>query len=143
MATYDAEQLENTASVFPSASQFASSGTGQDEPPPTPQSSSTPETINASGRNSGFKPGVYLQDEWQLADRLTLNYGLRYDRFDVASDHEGQASPRANLVWQMDDATSAHIGYARYFQTPTLQYVPPSVVKQFEYTTDAPFQWPG
>jgi len=139
VATYDAEQLENTASVFPSASPFASSGTGQDEPPPTPQSSSTPETINASGRNSGFKSGVYLQDEWQLADRLTLNHGLRYDRFDVASDHEGQASPRANLVWQMDDATSAHIGYARYFQTPTLQYVPPSVVKQFEHTTDAPF----
>ncbi len=139
VATFDAEQLENTASVFPSASQFAPSGMGQDEPTPTPQSSSTPETINARGRNSGIKSGVYLQGQWQLTDRLTLNYGLRYDRFDVQSDHEGQVSPRANLVWQMDEATTAHIGYARYFQTPTLQYIPPSVVKQFEYTTDAPF----
>jgi outer membrane receptor protein involved in Fe transport len=139
VATYDAEQLENTASVFPSTSQFVPSGSGQDEPPPTPQSSSTPETINASARNSGVKSGAYLQDEWQLTDFLTLNYGLRYDRFDVESDHEGQMSPRANLVWQIDDATSAHIGYARYFQTPTLQYVPPSFVQQFEYTTDAPF----
>ena len=69
LATYDAERLENTASVFPSASQFAPSGAGQDEPPPTPQSSSTPETINAIARNSGIKSGVYLQDEWQLIDR--------------------------------------------------------------------------
>jgi hypothetical protein len=32
-----------------------------------------------------------------------------------------------------------HIGYARYFMPPTLQYVPLSTVKKFEYTTDAPF----
>ncbi len=80
-----------------------------------PQSSSTPFTITANAGNSGLKSGIYLQDEWQLNDRLTLNYGLRYDRFDVSFDHEDQVSPRANLVWQIDDATSAHIGYARYF----------------------------
>jgi len=96
-------------------------------------------TITANARNRGWKSGIYLQDEWQLNDRLTLNYGLRYDRFDVSSDQEDQVSPRANLVWQINDATAAHIGYARYFQPPTLQYVPPSFVKAFEYTTDAPF----
>jgi hypothetical protein len=35
-----------------------------------------------------------------------LNYGLRYDRFDVSFDDEEQISPRANLVWKIDDATS-------------------------------------
>jgi hypothetical protein len=86
-----------------------------------------------------LKSGIYLQEEWHLNDHLTLNYGLRYDCFDVSSDHEDQVSPRVNLVWQINDATSAHIGYARYFQPPTLQYVPPSFIKAFEYTTDAPF----
>ena len=106
---------------------------------PTPQSSSTPVTISANNGNSGLTSGIYLQDEWQLNDRLVLNYGVRYDRFDVSFDHEDQFSPRANLVWQIDDATSAHLGYARYFMPPTLQYIPLSVVKAFEYTTDAPF----
>jgi outer membrane receptor protein involved in Fe transport len=83
--------------------------------------------------------GLYLQDEWRLNDRLTLNYGARYDLFDVSFDNEWQISPRANLVWQIDNATSAHLGYARYFMPPTLQYVSPSTVKEFDYTTDAPF----
>jgi hypothetical protein len=82
--------------------------------------------------------GIYLQDEWRLTDRLTLNYGVRYDRFDVTFDHEDQVSPRVNLVWKIDPATSAHIGYARYFMPPTLQYIP-FHRQPFEYTTDAPF----
>ena len=68
-----------------------------------------------------------------------LELWLRYDRFDVSFDHEDQVSPRVNLVWQIDDATSAHIGYARYFIPPTLQYIPPSFISAFEHTTDAPF----
>jgi outer membrane receptor protein involved in Fe transport len=83
--------------------------------------------------------GIYLQDEWRVVDHLTLNYGLRYDRFDVSFDHEAQFSPRVNLVWQINKDTTFHAGYARYFMPPTLQYVTPAVVKQFEYTTAAPF----
>jgi outer membrane receptor protein involved in Fe transport len=74
-----------------------------------------------------------------LTDHLTLNYGLRYDRFDVSFDDEQQVSPRVNLVWKIDNATTFHIGYARYFMPPTLQFIPPATVKAFEYTTDAPF----
>jgi outer membrane receptor protein involved in Fe transport len=139
VATYDSERLNNTSVVFPSSSQFGPSPSGEVEAGPIPQSSSTPFTITANARNSGLKSGIYLQEEWHLNDHLTLNYGLRYDCFDVSSDHEDQVSPRVNLVWQINDATSAHIGYARYFQPPTLQYVPPSFIKAFEYTTDAPF----
>ena len=139
LATYDLETLDTAAAVFPASSQFAPSPSGNDLPQPTPQSSSTPLAITANSGNHGLTSGIYLQDEWQLNDRLVLNYGVRYDRFDVSFDHEDQFSPRANLVWQMDDATSAHLGYARYFMPPTLQYLPPSLVKAFEYTTDAPF----
>jgi outer membrane receptor protein involved in Fe transport len=148
LATYDLERLDTSSSLFPSASQFTASPTtetipalGGPAPLPgnPPQSSTTPFTITANGGNSGLTSGVYLQDEWRLTDHLTLNYGARYDIFDVSFDHEWQISPRANLVWQVNDATTAHFGYARYFMPPTLQYVHPSTVKEFEYTTDAPF----
>ena len=139
LATYDLERLDNESAVFPASSQFAPSPAGNLLPGSPPQSSSTPFPLTANGGNNGLTSGIYLQDEWQLNDRLVLNYGVRYDRFDVSFDHESQVSPRANLVWQIDDATSAHIGYARYFMPPTLQYVPLSTVKAFEYTTDAPF----
>jgi hypothetical protein len=148
LATYDIERLDTTSAVFPSRSQFTASPTGNTipligGPAPLPgnppQSSTTPFTIAANGGNSGLTAGVYLQDEWRLTDRLTLNYGARCDLFDVSFDNEWQISPRANLVWQIGDATSAHAGYARYFMPPTLQYVSPAVVKGFEYTTDAPF----
>lgn len=139
LANYDLEQLNNTSVVFPAASQFAPSQPDDTLPGPAPQSSDIPETITANGGNRGLTSGIYLQDEWQLTDQLTLNYGLRYDRYDVSFDHEDQVSPRANLVWQIDEATSAHLGYARYFMPPTLQYISPSTVKAFEYTTDAPF----
>ena len=43
---------------------------------------------------------------------MTLNYGGRYDRFDSTFDTEDQFSPRANLVYKLDKATTAHIGYA-------------------------------
>ncbi len=148
LATYDIERLDTDSSVFSSGSQFTASPTnhtipvlGGPAPLPgnPPQSSTTPFTIAANGGNSGLTSGIYLQDEWLLTDGLTLNYGVRYDRFDVTFDHEYQVSPRVNLVWKIDPATVAHIGYARYFMPPTLQYVPESTVKAFEYTTDAPF----
>jgi outer membrane receptor protein involved in Fe transport len=148
LATYDLEKLDTKSALFPSSSQFTASPTteiipvlGGPAPLPgnPPQSSTTPYTITANGGNSGLTAGLYLQDEWRLTDHLTLNYGARYDIFDVSFDNEWQISPRANLVWEINNATTAHLGYARYFMPPTLQYVHPSTVKEFEYTTDAPF----
>lgn len=140
LANYDVERLDTRSAVFPSANQFSPSGSGENLPNTVAsQSSTSPYSIIANGGNSGLTAGVYLQDEWQLTDHLTLNYGLRYDRFDVSFDDEQQVSPRVNLVWKIDNATTFHIGYARYFMPPTLQFIPPSTVKAFEYTTDAPF----
>jgi outer membrane receptor protein involved in Fe transport len=140
LATYDLERLDTTSAVFPSSNQFSPSGSDENLPNTVPsQSSTTPYSIIANGGNSGLTAGCYLQDEWQLTDHLTLNYGARYDIFDVSFDNEWQISPRANLVWKIDNATTLHLGYARYFMPPTLQYVHPGTVKEFEYTTDAPF----
>jgi outer membrane receptor protein involved in Fe transport len=148
LATYDLERLDTTSALFPSTSQFTASpitptipllGGPAPLPGNPPQSSLTPITIAANGGNGGLTAGIYLQDEWRLTDRVTVNYGVRYDIYDVSFDNEWQISPRVNLVWQIDNTTTAHVGYARYFMPPTLQYTPPSVVREFNYTTDAPF----
>ncbi len=76
LATYDLERLDTTSAVFPSANQFSPSGSGDNLPNTVPpQSSTTPYSITANGGNSGLTAGLYLQDEWQLTDHLTLNYG--------------------------------------------------------------------
>lgn len=102
------------------------------------QTSTTPFSIVDQGSNWGAESGIYVQDEWKLAPKLTLNYGARYDRFDASFDHEDQLSPRANLVWKPAKATTVHAGYARYFQPPPVQYTWPFTVARFAGTSNAP-----
>jgi outer membrane receptor protein involved in Fe transport len=126
LADYTLEKLDTSTLVFPVAANGRQT-TGQ------------AMKIVDNNALHGLTAGVYLQDEWRLTDQLTLNYGARYDRFDASFDHEGQLSPRANLVWQVDGKTSAHIGYARYFTPPSVQYIPPGTIKKFDGTSNAPF----
>jgi len=102
------------------------------------QTSDVPFTIKDTRGNWGTEVGMYLQNEWKMTDFLTLNYGARYDRFDASFDNEGQLSPRANLVWKVDNATTAHAGYARYFVPPPVQYVWPQSIAKFAGTSNAP-----
>lgn len=102
------------------------------------QNSNTPITIVDDSGNWAWESGAYVQDEWRLNKQWTLNYGLRYDRFDASFDHEDQVSPRANLVYKIDDATTAHAGYARYFVPPPVQNVTVHTISKFTNTTNAP-----
>ena len=85
----------------------------------------------------GLFAGAYLQDEWKLAPGLTLNYGARLDEFDSSFDHEDQLSPRLNLIYQVTDSTTVHVGYARYFTPPPIENVSGSSVAQFNGTSNA------
>ena len=125
LATYDSEKLKTNTAVFPVD---LLGGQTSDEPL---------QIVDNSG-NHGSGIGLYIQDEWRLTDRLTVNYGARYDRFAASFDRESQFSPRVNLVWQIDGATSFHAGYSRYFMPPTLQYIHPATIEKFEGTTNAP-----
>jgi outer membrane receptor protein involved in Fe transport len=72
-----------------------------------------------------------------LIPDLTLNYGLRFDKFDAfASGH--QVSPRVNLVWQALDDTVVHAGYSRYFSPPPFELVGGETIAKFLNTTAAP-----
>ena len=79
---------------------------------------------------------VYLQDDWQLTDKLSLNFGSRWDRvsgFTVNS----QFSPTINFVYKPRTDTTLHAGFARSFQVPNFQNVSSGIFKLFAGTTGA------
>ncbi len=81
--------------------------------------------------------GFYLQDEWKIVPKLTLNFGARFDVFSASFDHENQVSPRINAIWEATGSTTLHAGYARYFTPPPLENVPAGSVTKFNGTSNA------
>ncbi|HEY1878056.1 MAG TPA: TonB-dependent receptor, partial [Rhizomicrobium sp.] len=106
------------------------------DPMQTCQTSDVPLTIPDNSAKHAWNYGLYAQDEWKLTSTLTLNYGLRYDKY-KAFDAENQLSPRANLVWKPDDLTAFHAGYARYFSPPPYELVASTDIALFDNTTQA------
>ena len=97
----------------------------------------TPFSITDDVSKLGWIAGVYLQDEWKLTDRLTLNAGLRFDQMWQFTD-ANQLSPRVNVVYKPIDGTTLHAGYARYFTPPPQLIAAPANVAAFAGTSAAP-----
>ncbi len=81
---------------------------------------------------------LYLQDEWKILSRLTINYGARFDVYSSSTDHENQFCPRLNGVYKATDSTTLHAGYARYFTPPPLENIPPEAPPPSPDTTGEP-----
>jgi outer membrane receptor protein involved in Fe transport len=88
----------------------------------------------------GIFSGIYLQDEWKITEKLTANFGTRFDVFNSSFDNENQVSPRANLIYKPTDSTTLHAGYARYFTPPPVENVSQNTVNSFDGTSN---QSPG
>ncbi|MBS0549012.1 MAG: TonB-dependent receptor [Proteobacteria bacterium] len=102
----------------------------------------TPTSDQATGFSTnsdivGWQYGVYVQDEWKVTPTVTVNYGLRFDAVDGATQ-ENQLSPRINVVWQPNDVLTAHVGYARYFTPPPLSQIGNGAILATQGTTAAP-----
>jgi len=84
----------------------------------------------------GWLAGIYAQDEWKLTDKLTMNYGARFDQMWEYTD-ANQLSPRLSFTYKPWDTTTFHAGYARYFTPPVLVEAAPANIALFNGTTGA------
>jgi hypothetical protein len=98
------------------------------------QVSDVPVNIVDNGGKTEWIESIYLQDEWKVIPTVTVNYGLRFDKFTAfASGH--QVSPRVNVVWQALPDTTLHAGYSRYLSPPPFELVGTETVSKFVNTT--------
>jgi iron complex outermembrane receptor protein len=64
---------------------------------------------------SGWRVGVYVQDEWAMSASLSATMGLRFDRNDVVGN---DVSPRAALIWKASANTILKGMYGRAHRAP-------------------------
>jgi outer membrane receptor protein involved in Fe transport len=101
------------------------------------QIGSDPLTIVDDSEKRGDLSSLYVQDEWRLDPRLTINYGVRFDHV-AAFTNEHQLSPRLNALWKVTDATAIHAGYSRYFTPPPQELVEQKSIDLYAGTSNAP-----
>lgn len=86
---------------------------------------------------TGWTYGLYAQDEWRIAPTVTVNFGLRFDAINGATQ-ENQLSPRINVVWEPSSTFTARIGYARYFTPPPLLQISAGSIAALAGTVASP-----
>jgi len=101
---------------------------GNQEPPFTPV-----RVINNANKIN-LLSGVYLQDTWQITEKLRANVGVRWDRLSGFT-YNNQIDPTINLVYLPRPDTTLHGGFARYMQVPSFQGISPGAPAAFAGTT--------
>ncbi len=100
------------------------------------QASTTPIRILDNNRMLARTYSAYLQDEWSIGNKWTVNYGVRADKYQ-AFRSESQLSPRLGMVYQAAADTTIHAGYSRYFTPPATEQISSSNIAKFQGTTNA------
>jgi len=80
--------------------------------------------------------GIYLQDEWKVLDKLTVNYGARFDAL-KSNISAHQLSPRLGAIYELSSNTKFHLGYSKYFTPPPTELISNSKLAEFSGTTNA------
>ena len=119
-----------------SAEQIWVDNTSLVEPTPGGTPVDTPFAITDDVHKVGWLAGVYVQDEWKITDKLTMNAGLRFDQMWQFVD-ANQLSPRLGFTYKPFEGTTFHAGYARYFTPPVLVEAAPVNFALFNNTTGA------
>ena len=94
-----------------------------------------PQTYESSTKNSQLFGG-YLQNEFKGINKLTINYGARFDA-SRAFVNESQLSPRFGALYDLTKKTKIHAGYSRYFTPPPTAIISATSLAQFQNTTNA------
>jgi outer membrane receptor protein involved in Fe transport len=82
----------------------------------------TPTSITANFNKIDLVYGVYVQDTWQMTEKLSMNVGSRWDRADGLVN-DSQFSPTINFIYKPLADTTLHAGFSRNFQVPNFQNV--------------------
>jgi len=122
-AQQDRMNIDNTSAVFPA------DVNGN-------QTSWVPKTVVDNASIKGHLVGAYLQDEWKFSPDFTVNYGVRYDHVNTVTN-EQQWSPRLGAVYDVNESTRIHAGYARYFTPPPTEKISTTSIAAFANTTNA------
>ncbi len=98
------------------------------------QTSTMPVSVGANFNKINLVYGVYLQDTWKITEKLSVNFGSRWDLLDAFSVNS-QFSPTINFVYKVRPHTTLHAGFARYFQIPNFQGISPAINNIFAGTS--------
>lgn len=116
------------------SSNYVFEGTGHHENFVQDPSNTAIKIDENSAKSSQFY-SAYLQNEWRTTDKLTVNYGARFDA-SHAQANESQISPRVGAIYEINNKTSIHAGFARYFTPPSVASISPTSIANFEETSN-------
>jgi hypothetical protein len=98
--------------------------------------STTPITVVNNSSANNIVSGIYLNDLWQITDRLALNVGVRWDDL-TGFTTSNQFDPTVNVTYALTPQTTVHGGVARYMQVPSFSGISPNAPAAFAGTTAA------
>src|SRR5580698_5706054 len=81
-----------------------------------------PPNTFSTDLNSSLISALYVQDEFGITSRLTLNAGVRYDHY---STFGGTTNPRAALIFRAAQKTTFKLLYGNAFSAPDVYEISP------------------
>ena len=81
-----------------------------------------PRPVVFSGRETGGQASLFVQDKMQLASNLTLDLGVRFDRYSLAMS-ESHLSPRVNAAYRFPSGTVLFGSYNHFYVPPPIENV--------------------
>jgi hypothetical protein len=86
----------------------------------------TPDAENYQYKLNHAYHGFFVQDQWRLTPKLTVNYGLRYDIETGLQDHIdsyfGAIQPRVGFAYSPDSKTVVRAGYGLFFDRNNMTF---------------------
>ena len=79
-----------------------------------------PRPVVFSGSETGGQASMYVQDKVQLTSSLTVDLGVRFDRYGLVIS-ESQVSPRVNAAYRLPAGTVLFGSYNHFFVPPPIE----------------------